>query len=153
MICANTMHKMADRVQRAVGIPLIHIADATAAAIRESGVEHPLLLATRYTMEQDFYTGRLKVMHGIKARIPGKPDRNRVHDIIYHELCQGVVRPESKTEYLSIIDRYREAGADSIILGCTELGMLLSQDDFDCPVFDTARIHASAALKFAIEGD
>ena len=150
LICTNPMHKMAPEVEAAVGIPLIHIADATAGAIRRSRAERPLLLATAYTMEQDFYKGRLKEVHGIEALVPDAAGRKTVHDIIYDELCRGVVRPESKARYLEVVAEGREAGADGVIFGCTEVGLLISPDDFDIPAFDTTRIHAEAALDFAL---
>jgi aspartate racemase len=150
VICANTMHRMAGEVAAAVNIPLIHIADATATVIKKSGARRPLLLATRYTMEQDFYTGRLRDRHGIDVRVPRDDDRKTVHDIIYGELCRGLVRPESKAKYLGVVERSPASGIDGIIFGCTEVGMLLSQDDFDVPVFDTAVIHARAAMQFAL---
>jgi aspartate racemase len=152
VICTNTMHLMAEAVQQAVDIPLIHIADATAAAISKTEVRHPLLLATRYTMEQDFYTGRLRQNHGIEAMVPDEQDRKTIHGIIYHELCQGVIKPESKDRFLSIAEKHIEAGVDGIILGCTEVGLLINQQDFEVPVFDTTQIHARAALGFALEG-
>ncbi len=150
LICTNTMHKMAPEVEAAVEIPLIHIADATAGAIRRSRAERPLLLATAYTMEQDFYKGRLKEAHGIETLVPDAAGRKTVHDIIYDELCRGVVRPESKARYLEIVAEGRNAGADGVIFGCTEVGLLISPDDFDIPAFDTTRIHAEAALDFAL---
>ncbi len=150
LICTNTMHKMAPEVEAAVEIPLVHIADATAGAIRRSRAERPLLLATAYTMEQDFYKGRLKQSHGIEAMVPDEAGRKIVHDIIYDELCRGVVRPESKARYLEIVAEGRNAGADGVIFGCTEVGLLISPEDFDIPAFDTTRIHAEAALDFAL---
>jgi aspartate racemase len=150
VICANTMHRMAGEIQEAVTIPLIHIADATAQAIRKTPATSPLLLATRYTMEQDFYTGRLRERHGIEVRVPDDTERTIVHDIIYRELCQGQVRPESRAAIHDIIQHHRQQGADSIILGCTEVGLLITQASYDCPVFDTADIHARAAIHFAL---
>ena len=151
VICTNTMHRMADEVQAAVDIPLLHIADATAGAIRAAGARHPLLLATRYTMEQDFYRGRLRDRHRIELRIPDADERSTVHGIIYEELCRGIIEPASKARCLAIVERAAGAGADSIILGCTEVGLLLQPADFDIPVFDTTEIHARAALDFALE--
>lgn len=151
VICANTMHLMADQVQESVSIPLIHIADALAAAIHKAKVDHPLLLGTRYVMEQDFYSGRLAKRHGIETMTPDAEDRDEIHGVIYRELCQGVIDPDSRAEYLSIIKRYRMAGADSVIFGCTEIGLLIDGDSLGCPVFDTAEIHARAALDYALE--
>jgi aspartate racemase len=152
LICTNTMHKMADEVQSSVDVPLLHIADATAQAIGESNVEHPLLLATRYTMEQDFYRGRLIEKHGIAVEVPTPANRTRVHDIIYDELCQGIVRDESKSTYLDIVDESRAGGVDSVIFGCTEVGLLVQQADFEIPTFDTTELHARAAIAFALDG-
>lgn len=149
VICTNTMHKMADDIERSIAIPLIHIADATAAAIKATPCRRPALLATRYTMEQDFYKGRLHGRHGIAAVVPEEPGRELVHRIIYDELCRGIVTPQSKATCLEQISLLRSRGADGVILGCTELGMILSQADLDCPVFDTTPIHAAAALDFA----
>ena len=151
VICTNTMHKMADAVQAAVGIPLIHIADATASAIRQTPVRKPLLLATRYTMEQDFYKGHLAARHGIDVAIPDEKGRTLVHDIIYNELCQGIISPASKQRYLETVENGRSQGADGVILGCTEVGLLLSQSDFVVPVFDTTELHAKAAMDFALD--
>ncbi len=151
VICTNTMHKMAGAVQGAVGIPLIHIADATAEAIRAAGVRAPLLLATRYTMEQDFYKGRLKDKHGIDVRVPDEAGRAVVHDIIYEELCRGIVSPESKAQYLDVVKMAQAEGADGVIFGCTEVGLLVSPGDFRIPAFDTAELHARAALDFALQ--
>jgi aspartate racemase len=149
LICTNTMHLMADDVADAVNIPLLHIADVTARAILDSGVTSPLLLATRYTMEEDFYLQRL-LSRGVAARIPGEADRSRVHDIIYNELCQGQIRPESRAEYLEIIDRAEADGADGVIFGCTEVGLLISTGDLNVPGFDTTSLHAEAAMEFAL---
>lgn len=151
VICTNTMHKMADAVQAAVGIPLIHIADATANAIKEARVERPILFATRFTMEQDFYKGRLSELHGVEAIIPEEAGRAIVHRIIYDELVRGIVKPESKAAYLREAARLRaEHQVDGLIMGCTEITMLIGQDDFDIPVFDTTAIHARAAVDFAL---
>ncbi len=150
VICTNTMHRMAAEVEAAVEIPLIHIADTTAAAIQASSVRRPLLLATGYTMAQDFYKGRLRDRHGIEVAVPDEAGRELVHRVIYEELCQGVVRPESKTAYLDLIETQRRGGVDAVILGCTEVCMLIGPEDLDLPVFDTTRIHAERALDFAL---
>jgi len=152
VICTNTMHKMAAEVQAAVDIPLIHIADATARAIKATEATAPLLLATRYTMEQDFYKGRLHEKHGVAVSTPDDAGRTIVHDVIYNELCQGIVSPDSKRRYLDVVDAARKAGADSVIFGCTEVGLLISQSDLDVPAFDTTALHAAAALDFALDG-
>ena len=150
VLCTNTMHKLADTIQGAVGIPLLHIADATGDAIAAAGCRRPALLATRFTMEQPFYADRLRERHALDPIVPDEPGRAMVHEVIYQELCRGVVRPESKARYLAEIARLRLAGADSVVLGCTEIGMLLSQADLDLPVFDTTRLHAEAAMNFAV---
>lgn len=151
LICTNTMHRMADEVQAAVSIPLIHIADATATAVKRAGVVRPALLATRFTMEQDFYKGRLAERHGLQAVVPDASGRDMVHHVIYEELCRGIVSEASKTAYVAEVRRMRrDDGIDSVIMGCTEITMLISQADFDIPVFDTTRIHAEAAVEFAL---
>ena len=150
VICTNTMHKMADDVQQAIEIPLIHIADATAIAIKKSSASKVGLLATRYTMEQEFYKGRLVEKHGLQVLVPEESERTVIHDIIYRELCQGVIRPESKQQYLEVIAHLRERGAESVILGCTEIGLLIKSDDLDMPLFDSTLIHAEAAIDFAM---
>lgn len=152
IICTNTMHKMATDVQDAVDIPLIHIADATAETIQSTNVKKPLLLATRYTMEQDFYKGHLRARHGLNVVVPNEAGRSVVHDIIYDELCQGIVNAASKERYLEVVKQSVAEGADGIIFGCTEVGLLINQDDFTIPAFDTTAIHAAAALGFAIDG-
>ena len=149
LICTNTMHKMADDVSAAVSIPLLHIADVTASEIKKKGTKKPLLLATRYTMEQDFYTQRLRD-HGVDVAIPEDEDRSTVHDIIYQELCQGIVQETSKQKYIDIVNSMTSAGVDSLIFGCTEVGLLISSDDFSIPCFDTTVLHAQAAIDFAI---
>ena len=147
MIGANTMHLVADQVQAAVSVPLIHIADATADAVKAAGCSRPLLLATRFTMEKPFYRERLKVQ-GVEASIPSDAERERLHAIIYDELCQGVISAASKAEVLAMIAR--ASGADCVIFGCTEIGLLLSPDDLDRPVIDTALVHAQAGVDFAL---
>ncbi|MCP4046657.1 MAG: aspartate/glutamate racemase family protein [Gammaproteobacteria bacterium] len=152
LICTNTMHKMASQVEAAIDIPLLHIADATAGAIKSSSACRPLLMATRYTMEQDFYKGHLRDNHGIEVLVPDERGRTVVHDIIYNELCQGVVSPDSKLQYLDVVNRATKAdGADSVIFGCTEVGLLINQDDFEISCFDTTVLHVHAALDFALD--
>jgi aspartate racemase len=154
VICTNTMHLVADAVERAAGLPVLHIADATASAMRGAGCKRPLLLATRFTMEQTFYKDRLSGRYGIDAVVPSTEDRDTIHHIIYEELCQGVVRPESKAAYLDVIARMqRDEEVDGVILGCTEITMLIGQADTDLPVFDTTRLHAESAMEFALAGD
>lgn len=153
VICTNTMHKFADAIQAKINIPLFHIADATAEEIIKRGIRKVGLLATRFTMEQDFYIGRLKEKFGIDALIPSqKEDRDTVHNVIYQELCRGIVRPESKEKYLEIINRLVNQGAEAIILGCTEISMLIKNDDCSVPVFDTTEIHARKAVDMAMNG-
>ena len=149
VICANTMHLNAPHIAAAVSIPVIHIADATAQALRARGVTRPLLLATRFTMEKAFYRDRLAEL-GVAALTPDQADRDRLHVIIYDELCQGVIRAESRAEVLGIIARGQAAGADSIIFGCTEIGLLLDPADMPLPTVDTAIAHAEAAVEFAL---
>jgi aspartate racemase len=151
LICTNTMHKLADQVEVAVSIPLIHIADATATAVAQAGVSRPALLATRFTMDQDFYKGRLADRYGLHPVAPDEAGRDMVHRVIYDELCQGIVTAESKAAYIDEIARMRsDENIDSVIMGCTEIAMLIGQQDFDIPVFDTTRIHAEAAVEFAL---
>ena len=152
VICTNTMHKMAAAVQSAVEIPLIHIADATAAAIKIKGANRPLLLATRYTMEQDFYKGRLRDQHGVEICIPEDECRALVHSIIYDELCRGVISATSKKHCLDIVGQAVAQGTDGVILGCTEIGLLIGPKDLSVPVFDTTQLHAKAALDYALGG-
>ncbi|WP_298959894.1 aspartate/glutamate racemase family protein [uncultured Roseibium sp.] len=150
VICTNTMHKMAGDIQIASALPLIHIADATAPAITQAGCRAPLLLATGYTMEQDFYKGHLRDRHGIDVRIPEPDDRAEVHRIIYEELCRGEVWADSKQTFLDIVEKEVSGGADAVIFGCTEIGLLLKPEDFSIPAFDTTVLHARAALDFAL---
>lgn len=149
LIATNTMHKMADEVASALAIPLLHIADVTAQAISSAGVRAPVLLATRYTMEEAFYRDRLNA-NGVNARIPGPEDRETVHRVIYDELCQGQVVPASKRAYLEITQRAIEQGADSVVFGCTEVSLLIDASDFTVPTFDTTALHAEAAVEFAL---
>jgi aspartate racemase len=151
LICSNTMHRMADQVQEAIDVPLVHIVDATAKAIRRQGALAPLLLGTRYTMEHEFYRGRLCSEHGVDLQVPGPHDRIAVNDIIYQELCLGLIRPASRRRLIELIATARLNGVDSVVLGCTELGLLLRQADLDIPVFDTTRLHVQAALDRALD--
>ncbi|RJG43522.1 aspartate/glutamate racemase family protein [Mesorhizobium sp. DCY119] len=151
LICTNTMHKLADEVQAAVSIPLIHIADATAAAVKRAGCARPALLATRFTMEEDFYKGRLTEKYGLSPAVPDMAGRDMVHHVIYEELCRGIVNEASKAAYIAEVERMRrDDGIDSVIMGCTEITMLIGEQDFDIPVFDTTRIHAQTAVEFAL---
>ena len=151
VIATNTMHKRADDVAAASGRPVLHIADATAAAIGAAGLKRPLLLATAFTMEEDFYKERLRDRFGLDPVVPDAADRAVIHRVIYEELCQGVVSAISKQHYLDIIARYR-GEVDSVILGCTEITMLIAAEDTDLPVFDTTELHARAAADFLLTG-
>jgi aspartate racemase len=153
VICTNTMHKLADTIQSAVSVPLLHIGDATAEAVKKTSARRPLLLATRYTMEQDFYVSRLRDIHGLDLIVPEAEDRMAVHQIIFDELCCGMVREESRRRYVDIVNRGRANGADSVILGCTEIGLLIGPNDLDLPVFDSTLIHADAAVSFSLDQD
>lgn len=150
MLCTNTMHKLADAIAASVAIPFLHIADPTAAAIRTAGHQRVGLLGTAFTMEQDFYRGRLAERHGLDALVPGADDRRIVHDVIYGELVRGVVRPESRDAYRAVIARLVAAGAEAIILGCTEIMLLVDQGDSAVPLFDTTALHARAAVEQAL---
>lgn len=150
VICTNTMHRMADDVQAAIDIPLIHIADATAVAIHRAGIGRVALLGTRYTMEQDFYRGRLEQRHGLEILVPDEPDRTTVHDVIYDELVRGVVDEGSRRRYLEIIDRLVAAGGEGVIAGCTEIELLVEPHHVAVPYFPTTRLHALAAVDAAL---
>jgi aspartate racemase len=150
VLCTNTMHKLADEIQSNIHIPLLHIADATAQAIKAAGLGKIGLLGTRYTMEHDFYKGRLVDQHGLNVIIPESPEREAVHRIIYDELCLGTVKPESKGCYLNIIEKLVRAGAEGVILGCTEIELLVRDGDSQVPLFPTTRLHAIAAVEYAL---
>ena len=151
VICTNTMHRVYDQVAAAVApVPVLHIADPTAAAIEAAGVRAVGLLGTRFTMEQAFYVGRLRERHGLEVLVPDEPDRTLVHDVIYDELVRGVIRPESKAEYLGVIDRLLARGAEAIIAGCTEIELLVGPADVPVPFFPTTALHAMAAVDFAL---
>ena len=150
LICTNTMHKVAPQIEAAIDIPLLHIADATANRIKADGIKNIGLLGTRFTMEQDFYAGRLRDEYGLKVILPSKADREIVHRVIYVELVVGVVRDESRLEYLRIMDDLRAQGAEGVIEGCTEIVMLVQQAHTDMPLFDTTAIHAQAAVEMEL---
>lgn len=150
ILCTNTMHRVAAAIEAAATIPLIHIADPTAVAIKQKNLHKVGLLATNYTMTQDFYRGRLVDHHGLDVIVPPEADRKIVHDVIYDELCLGIIAESSKTAYLEIIDRLIARGAEAIILGCTEVGLLVKDGDCDRPLFDTTVLHAAAAVEFAL---
>ena len=151
LLCTNTMHKVADQVQAAVGIPLLHLADTTASAVRAAGPTTVGLLATAFTMEQDFYRDRL-ARHGLRVLVPDAADRAEVHRVIYEELCLGVVREESRQAYRQVIDRLVAAGAEGIVLGCTEIELLVGAADSPVPVFPTTRLHVEAAVDASLAG-
>jgi aspartate racemase len=153
LICTNTMHRMADEVAASVSIPLLHIADPTARAIKAAGYRRVGLLGTAFTMEQDFYKGRLARAFGLEVLIPDDADRAVAHDIIYRELVAGEVKPASRAAYRAIIARLVARGAQAIILGCTEIMLLVTQEDSAAPLFDTTTLHALAAVDWALGAD
>jgi aspartate racemase len=150
VLCTNTMHRCADAITAAIDIPFVHIADTTADAVTRAGLARVGLLATAYTMEQEFYVGRLRELHGLDVRVPEKSDRELVHRVIYDELCLGVVKDESRDAYRAIIATLADEGAQAILLGCTEIDLLISQADSPVPVFDTTRLHAERAVELAL---
>ncbi|AZV94580.1 aspartate racemase [Bordetella sp. J329] len=150
VLCTNTMHKVADRIEQATDIPLLHIADPTAQAIQAAGFTSVGLLGTRFTMEQDFYRARLENRYRLQVLTPDDADRGTVHRIIYEELCQGIIRDESLAAYLEIIQRLVGNGAQAIILGCTEISLLVQAQHVDVPLFDTTRLHALHAAQWAL---
>lgn len=152
VVCTNTMHKVADTIEAAVSIPLLHIADATGAEVKALGLRRVGLLGTRFTMEQDFYKARLQGRHGIEAIVPAEADRAIVHRVIYDELCLGKVLAPSREEYRRIIRGLVEAGAEGIVLACTEIPMLVGAADSPVPVFDTTALHARKAAGWALDG-
>jgi aspartate racemase len=152
VLCTNTMHKVADAIAAAIDVPFVHIADTTAEAVRARGLERVGLLATAYTMEQDFYVGRLRDRHGLAVLVPDAADRRLVHDVIYGELCVGVISDASRDEYRRIMRELADRGAEGILLGCTEIDLLVGQDDSPVPVFDTTRLHAERAVDLALGG-
>lgn len=150
VLCTNTMHRVAAAITDAIEVPFIHIADATADAVTAAGFSTVGLLATVYTMEQDFYVGRLRDDHGLEVVTPGTEDRRLVNEVIYGELCQGIVNPESRAAYQRVMDDLVARGAHAILLGCTEIDLLICDDDAPVPVFDTTRLHVERALSAAL---
>jgi aspartate racemase len=150
VLCTNTMHKLADEIQKNIRIPLLHIADVTAQKIRAAGLRKIGLLGTRFTMEQGFYKGRLIDNYDLEVLTPGSLERETIHRVIYEELCQGIVKEESRQKYLSIMEKLVQAGAEGIILGCTEIELLVHDGDSPVPLFPTAKIHAIAAVEYAL---
>jgi len=150
VLCTNTMHKVADVISAAAGIPLLHIADPTAHAIRQAGYTRVGLLGTSFTMEQDFYRSRLEQDHGLTVLTPPKADRDRVHQVIYQELCLGQLHDDSRQAYLRVIADLGARGAQAIILGCTEIGLLIQPENCQLPLFDTTALHARSAAHWAM---
>lgn len=151
LICTNTMHKVAPEIADSVTIPLLHITDATADSLQKAGHRRVGLLGTRFTMEQDFCKRRLTDQFGIDVLVPDAKERENVHQIIYNELCQGLIKQTSRQYFLNQIDRLAAAGAEAVVLGCTEIAMLVNQDDTDVPLFDTTAIHCQAAIDYALQ--
>lgn len=152
LIGTNTMHKVAPEIEASITIPLLHIADATAQRLAADGIRRVGLLGTRFTMEQDFYKGRIAEGFGIEVLVPDAAQRDLVHEVIYHELCLGQVKETSRQRYLEIIESLREQGAEAVILGCTEIALLVQQSDTAVPLYDTTAIHAGEAVKWALGG-
>jgi aspartate racemase len=150
VLCTNTMHKVAEAIVAAVDVPFVHIADTTAHAVRQEGLTTVGLLATAYTMEQDFYVGHLRDEHGLEVLIPREDDRRIVHEVIYEELCVGIVDDGSRDEYRRIMRDLAARGAEGILLGCTEIDLLVGEEDSPVPVFDTTRLHAQRAVELAL---
>ena len=150
LICTNTMHKVAPEIEASIAIPILHIADATANRLLADGVKRVGLLGTRFTMEQDFYKHRLTEKFGIEVLVPNDQDRTIVHDVIYNELCLGEIKAESKAQYLEIVARLHAQGAEAVIMGCTEITLLISQQDTDVSLYDTTAIHAEEAVALAL---
>jgi aspartate racemase len=150
LLCTSTMHKVADQISEAIDVPLVHIADATADAVSAAGMTRVGLLATAYTMEQDFYVGRLRDRHGLDVLVPNEADRRIVHDVIYSELCVGTIRESSREEYGRIMRDLAERGAECVLFGCTEIDLLVSEEDAPVPVFDTTRLHVARAIELAL---
>lgn len=152
LICTNTMHKVAPQIASMIKIPVIHIADATADALKQCGISRVGLLGTRYTMTQDFYKKRL-AERGFEVLIPGEADIETVNSVIFEELCRGVIREGSREKFKEIIEKLKDDGAEAVILGCTEIGLLIRQSDVSVPVFDTTVIHAKRAAQLALEAE
>ncbi|VFQ46416.1 aspartate/glutamate racemase family protein [Desulfoluna butyratoxydans] len=150
MICTNTMHKVAEEVEARISIPLLHIADATAEALAADGISRVGLLGTRFTMEEDFYTERLNKRFGLEVVTPDDRGRGDVHNVIYSELCRGEINPSSRGRFVEIIEELKGKGAEAVILGCTEIGLLVGPSDTPVPLYDTAAIHAAKAVACAI---
>ena len=150
VICTNTMHKVINQIKEKISVPILHIAEMTAEKILEKGLKNIALLGTKYTMEQDFYKSKL-IEKGINVIIPDKNDIEIINEVIYDELCLGTINSDSKKKFLEIVDKLRSKGAEGIILGCTEIGLLIKNEDTDVPLFDTAIIHAEQAAMYSIK--
>lgn len=150
MICTNTMHKVANQVEQESGLPLLHIADATGEQLKAQGISKVGLLGTAFTMEQEFYKGRLQEKFGIEVIVPNGVQRKLVHEVIYNELVQGLLNNRSRNDFITVISDLQENGAEAVILGCTEIAMLVNQNDTRVPLFDTTEIHAQAAVHYAL---
>jgi len=150
LICTNTMHKVSDEIASNITIPILHIADATAEQLKHDGITRVGLLGTQFTMEQNFYKERLTDKHNIEVLIPEPNERKRVHEVIYSQLCQGIINDDSRADYVRIIERLFEQGAQAIILGCTEIALLVKPQHTQVPLYDTTKIHAEAAVKLAL---
>ncbi|MFM0243639.1 aspartate/glutamate racemase family protein [Paraburkholderia sediminicola] len=153
ILATNTMHRVCESIEQAIDVPFLHIADPTGNALRAAGIERVGLLGTRYTMEQTFYTGRLRERYGLETRVPEEAERADVHRIIYDELCHGKVNEASRAVYQRVIEGLAAQGAQAVILGCTEITLLIKPEDSALPVFDTTALHAQAAVEWAIESD
>jgi len=151
LLCTNTMHKVAEEIQAGVQIPLLHIADATAQRVKEAGIQKVGLLGTRFTMEEEFYKGRLSQHYGLEVSVPEAEAREMIHHVIYEELVLGKIEQDSKAQYLAVIEQMVREDVEGVILGCTEIGLLVQQEDCRVPLFDTTRIHAEAAVEHALK--
>ena len=151
LMSCNTVHKIADKIETEISVPFLHIADAAAEKIKEKGLKKVGLLGSKFTMEEDFYKGRMTVKHGLEVIIPDAEERKQVNEIIFSELVMGIIKDSSKKKYLRIIENLKKRGAQGIVLGCTEIPLLIKQDDVDIPVFSTTEIHAKKAVEFAIQ--
>ena len=152
VICTNTMHKVASQIEESINIPLLHIADATAEKIVSCGIKSVGLLGTKFTMEEDFYKGRLETKYNLNVFVPVQADREIIHSVIYDELCLGKIEKDSRSQYLRIINHLTQQGAEAVILGCTEIALLVQQNHTSVPLFDTAKIHAESAVEKSIKG-
>ncbi len=151
VICTNTMHRLVEDIAENTNLPVLHIADATAQKVKEKNIRKVGLLGTKFTMEQDFYKKHLAEKHNLEVIVPNEEDRNTIHDIIFNELCLGQINKSSKREYIRIINDLKGNGVEGVILGCTEIPLLIKQEDVSIPIFDTTRIHAEMAVEYALK--